>query len=243
MEREAMNERNRSNHEILMQRELLEEEEKLRLQRESMRRSQSLENEKALEEEKHKAEMENLRVEMEMKKKADIQSEQLRLETIVAKGQEERKQMMETVETVFSHASNFVVNVATVSPGKLMAIMGAVFSLILGYILVKELAAGLRQIVEQKLGRPSLVRETSRKRYIPCFLGLTPSKDEAVGEAYFQDVILEKALKARVVSLAMSIRNARKNKAPFRHILLYGPPGNQSPMYSLKPSKSSNRYR
>jgi ATPase family AAA domain-containing protein 3A/B len=106
----------------------------------------------------------------------------------------------------------------------------------------------LRSIIQTRLGRPALVRETSFSRSIlPEFLerslavayrilrkliGLEKSVSGADGgrvlpiiEATFKDVILETEAKERVILLAQATRNTKLSQAPYRHVLLHGPPG------------------
>jgi len=43
--------------------------------------------------------------------------------------------------------------------------------------------------------------------------------------SHFADVVLPGPLTERVTQLAVATRNAKQNQVPFRHLLLYGPPG------------------
>ena len=83
------------------------------------------------------------------------------------------------------------------------------------------------RFVESRLGKPSLVRETSRftasqftrnpwetaKRTFG--IGMT-SADALKG------IVLEETLESRLRSVAVSTANTKKNRAPFRHLLLHG---------------------
>jgi ATPase family AAA domain-containing protein 3A/B len=88
------------------------------------------------------------------------------------------------------------------------------------------------------MGKPKLIRETSRKslllQYLDIFceellsvLTRSDSKkhNEKCTEKMFKDVVLERALKQRVLSIVKSASKARKNNAPHRHVLFFGPPG------------------
>lgn len=86
--------------------------------------------------------------------------------------------------------------------------------------------------IEARLGKPSLIRETSRetglrsltgpvKRVVSRMMGAPdPSKTDVL-----DGVILEPTVSARLRSVAEATRHTKRNKAPFRHLLLYGPPG------------------
>ena len=76
---------------------------------------------------------------------------------------------------------------------------------------------------------PTLVRETSRRgiiRYIAGIIWATlvaltfRSKDDPFG-----DVVLSKDLDRRIRRMAKATSNAKRNRAPLRHALFYGPAG------------------
>jgi Holliday junction resolvasome RuvABC ATP-dependent DNA helicase subunit len=45
------------------------------------------------------------------------------------------------------------------------------------------------------------------------------------GEAALKEIVLEPNLDRRLRRVAVSTSNTKKNNAPFRHLLLHGPPG------------------
>lgn len=83
------------------------------------------------------------------------------------------------------------------------------------------------RFVEARLGKPSLVRETSRfsfgqlaRQPIPTtkrLLGIgTQEKDALKG------IVLKPNLDSQLTKIAVSTANTKKNNAPFRHLLLHG---------------------
>ena len=108
----------------------------------------------------------------------------------------------------------------------------------IGVYTARELARFCRILIESTLGRPKLIRETSRKSVpyqymtdIIVWLKVIWSPPEAVDqtrsnlELAFFDVALPKSLKDRLLSLAIAASRSKENNAPHRHILFYGPPG------------------
>lgn len=99
-------------------------------------------------------------------------------------------------------------------------------------------AAGIGgRFVEARLGKPSLVRETSRvtvsqmlKQPISSIQRLTglgvQSQDALKG------IVLEDKLDSQLRKIAVSTAHTKKNKAPFRHLLLHGPPGTGKTMFA-----------
>jgi len=93
------------------------------------------------------------------------------------------------------------------------------------------------RFVEARLGKPSLVRETSRfsfgqlvRQPIPTtkrLLGIgTQEKDALKG------IVLKPNLDSQLTKIAVSTANTKKNKAPFRHLLLHGAPGTGKTMFA-----------
>lgn len=83
--------------------------------------------------------------------------------------------------------------------------------------------------VESLLGKPSLIRETSKlspvdtvRHPVTTVKRLTRKADST---SAMEGLVLEEGLEERLKRLATAAANTRKNKAPFRNILLQGPPG------------------
>jgi len=94
------------------------------------------------------------------------------------------------------------------------------------------------------LGKPSLVRETSRlsagqlvKHPLLSFqriLGVGKNAEDAM-----QGIVLEKSLDSQLRKIALSTANTKKNRAPFRHLLLHGPPGTGKTLFARGLAKQS----
>ena len=97
----------------------------------------------------------------------------------------------------------------------------------------REMSRLIRSIIEATIGKPQVIRETTRKTMIPFILSHTAQLASYINpwrsvkgatsiDESFKDLILPMDLKDRVMDLADSARNARRHNAPFRHVLLYG---------------------
>jgi len=83
------------------------------------------------------------------------------------------------------------------------------------------------RFVEARLGKPSLVRETSRFTVSQLvrepvtvtkrFFGIGRQETDAL-----KGIVLEKNLDTQLRQIAVSTANTKKNRAPFRHLLLHG---------------------
>jgi ATPase family AAA domain-containing protein 3A/B len=86
------------------------------------------------------------------------------------------------------------------------------------------------RVIEARLGKPSLVRETSRHNILSAVRSPQAAMRRYFGNAStgsnaMKDIVLPRGLEERLQRVAVSTSNTKKNKAPFRHLLLYGPPG------------------
>jgi ATPase family AAA domain-containing protein 3A/B len=86
------------------------------------------------------------------------------------------------------------------------------------------------RIIEARLGKPSLVRETSRISASSLFKHpiTTMKRTFGIGAApqdAMKGIVLEEGLDSQLRKIAVSTSHTKKNRAPFRHLLLHGPPG------------------
>jgi ATPase family AAA domain-containing protein 3A/B len=81
--------------------------------------------------------------------------------------------------------------------------------------------------IEARLGKPSLIRETSRFSTTQFLRQPVESTKRLMGVgAHEQDalkgIVLEQSLDTQLRKIAVSTAHTKKNRAPFRHLLLHG---------------------
>ncbi|ETW04491.1 hypothetical protein H310_04754 [Aphanomyces invadans] len=161
----------------------------------------------------------------------DIEMQQLQA-TLAA----EQEKILRALQTAFDNIGNGAMTLLA-DTDKLLHFVGTVVAVAFGIYLTREIMRIAGRLVEQRLGKPSLVRETSRKG---GFFGWLRSVFQVpVGLESFQDVVVHAALETRLLGLARATRNAKKHNVPYRHLLLYGPPGTGKTMVAKRLAAAS----
>ncbi|KAH9127072.1 hypothetical protein AeMF1_002581 [Aphanomyces euteiches] len=184
----------------------------------------------------YNATLEKAVIDAESRIKQQRMNQDIEMQQLQAQFAAEKEKVLLALQATFDNLGNgFLVLISDVE--KLLNFVGTVVALAFGIYFTRE---GIRiggRIIEQRLGKPSLVRETSRES---GFWGWCMSWFRTpVGLESFADVVVHATLETRLLSLAKSTRNARKHGAPYRHLLLYGPPGTGKTMVAKRLAASS----
>jgi ATPase family AAA domain-containing protein 3A/B len=160
------------------------------------------------------------------RKNHDIRMEQLRQDR-----REARKTLMDGIrlagDTLGRGASEFLSN-----RSEMTAAVATLSAVALGVYAAKTGTGVAGRYIEARLGKPSLVRETSRRSALDVARHPLKSLVRAVRRGPVGDAlggsdgrpraIFASPLEARLRRVAESAANTKSNKAPFRHLLLYG---------------------
>lgn len=142
---------------------------------------------------------------------------------------------MAAINAIFTHLSISLATAAK-NPKQVLTFIAYICLFTSAVFLAKEMARVIRSIIEATIGKPQLIRETTRKtmpwslfsfvaRLVSYLIPWRKARNTIPIEDSFDDLILPQDMKERVMDLAFSARNARKHNAPFRHVLLYGVSG------------------
>uniref|UniRef100_A0A3B5A9R9 Microtubule-associated protein futsch-like n=1 Tax=Stegastes partitus TaxID=144197 RepID=A0A3B5A9R9_9TELE len=212
-------------------------EENLRKQEESVMKQEgmrkaTIEHEMEL---RHKNDL--LRVEAEAKARAQVERENADLirEQIRLKAAEHRQTVLESIRTagaVFGEGFRAFVS----DWDKLTATVAGLTLLAAGVYSARNATSVAGRYIEARLGKPSLVRETSRltvaeavKHPVKTAKRLRSRPQDAL-----EGVVLSAALEERVRDIAIATRNTRQNRGLYRNILMYGPPGTGKTLFAKK---------
>uniref|UniRef100_A0A673ZFL2 ATPase family AAA domain containing 3A n=1 Tax=Salmo trutta TaxID=8032 RepID=A0A673ZFL2_SALTR len=209
-------------------------EENLRKQEDSVTKQEAMrkatiEHEMAL---RHKNEL--LRVEAESAARAKVERENADLirEQIRLKAAEHRQTVLESIRTagaVFGEGFRAFVS----DWDKLTATVAGFTLLAVGVYSARNATGVIGRYIEARLGKPSLVRETSRITVGEAIKHPVKRLRSRPQDA-LEGVVLSPSLEERVRDIAIATRNTRQNKGLYRNILMYGPPGTGKTLFAKK---------
>ncbi|CAM9747262.1 unnamed protein product [Lampetra fluviatilis] len=227
----------RRRYEDQLKQQQLMNEENLRRQEDSVQKQESMrkatiEHEMEL---RHKNEM--LRIEAEARARGKVERENADLirEQIRLKAAEHRQTVLDSIKTagaVFGEGFRAFVS----DWDKVTAAAAGLTLLAVGVYTARNATGVAARYVEARLGKPSLVRDTSRLTLLEAVKH--PIK---VGKRFtskpldaLEGVVLSPRLEERVRDIAIATRNTRSNRGLYRNILMYGPPGTGKTLFAKK---------
>ena len=227
--------RKRMADQINAQRHLQEEERKKNeesLQRQEEIRRKTLEHEAAL---RQQTEMARVKAETEGKIMQERTNHDLILEKKRVEAKEYRDTILESIKlagtTIGSGIQDFVTD-----KEKLRNTALSLTALAFGIYAARTSTTVLGRYVESRLGKPTLVRETTKKNVLQMIKSPVSTMKLTFGtgsaDNALKNVVLEPTLEKRLTRVAVSTANTKKNRAPFRHLLLHGPPGTGKTMFA-----------
>ncbi|GAU98002.1 hypothetical protein RvY_09207 [Ramazzottius varieornatus] len=212
-------------------------DENLRKQEESIQKQEALkratiEHELSLRE---KLDIKRAEAQARAKAKAERENRDLILEKIRVEAGEKRTTTLESIKTAGSIVGaglNAFIN----DWDKVTAAAGGLTLLALGVYSAKMGTGVAARYVESRLGKPALVRETSRLTFFETLRHpwknikrlWTKQSDALAG------IVLKPELESRLRDIAITTRHTRKNNGFYRNLLMYGPPGTGKTLFAKK---------
>lgn len=164
---------------------------------------------------------------------------EVRLREMRAKMAEERRTRMEAIQSIFSGLGAGSKTLLE-DRSKMTALVGGLTALALGVYTARAGTRVAGNLLERKLMRPPLVRETSRFTWSRAIAGGGWKFPWSKQDAKIMDkIVLHEDLAERLNWTTNSLLNAKKNGTPFRHLMLYGPPGTGKTLFARTLSRQS----
>jgi len=219
------------------------QEDVLRKQEESVAKQEAMRKATLEHEMEMRAKADTKRIEAEMLARAKVERENqdLTLEQIRLKAKEHRNTVMEGITTAGS-VMGAGLQAFLNDWDKVVAAAAGASLLAVGYFTAKRATGVTASYVSARLGKPSLVRDTSRT---PLFeiakhpIKTVKKKMEAPQNA-LTGIVLAPALEARLRDVALATKNTKLNRGMYRNLLFHGPPGTGKTMFAKKLAMHSN---
>uniref|UniRef100_A0A915HHW0 ATPase family AAA domain-containing protein n=1 Tax=Romanomermis culicivorax TaxID=13658 RepID=A0A915HHW0_ROMCU len=131
-------------------------------------------------------------------------------------------------------ARSSVFNAFITDPQKIVSAVAGLSLLAVGFYTSKRGTGLLARYIEARIGKPALVRETSRitpletlKYPIKTFKQIAFRPKDPLG-----GVVLNPQLEARLRDIAITTKNTKRNNGLYRNVMFCGPPGTGKTMFA-----------
>lgn len=234
----------RSAEEDKIRREKLHQEEQLRRQSEALAYQEDLKKKTIDYEVKKKADLKMKQIEADYKARAVYERENIdiHLKSQQQKADDTRKTVLESIEkasTVIGQGfKTFITDwdkVRSTALG-LTLFAGGIYA-------AKHSVSITARAIESRIGRPKLLKETSRLNIIDLFSHPIKSFERIKAarrpQDALKDVIFKPAIEEELRDVAIATRNTKLNKSSYRNFMFYGPPGTGKTLFAKRLAQHS----
>lgn len=187
-----------------------------------------------------KNEMKRIEAELRGRAKVDRENQDIIKDQIRLKAKENRQTVLESIKTAGSVLGTGFQ--AFVSDWDRVTATAAGLTLLAVGVYAAKYGTGVgARYIESRLGKPSLVRETSRLTVIEAVKHPVKTAKRLITkpEDALTGIVLKPELEERLRDIAIATRHTKLNKGYYRNILMYGPPGTGKTMFAKSLAKHS----
>lgn len=161
---------------------------------------------------------------------------EVRLRELRAKAAEDRSTKLQAIEATLTGLADGA-RAMHEDPTKMVNLIAGLTTLCLGVYTARAATRVASTVLEKHLGRPPLVRETSRWTWRPQVVRWPWSSQDRPN--LFENIVLAEELSVRLDWTTNALLNAQQNGTPFRHVLLHGPPGTGKTLFARTLARNS----
>lgn len=234
----------RAAEEDKIRRERLHQEEQLRRQNEAIARQEELKKKTIDYELTKKADLKMKLIEADYKARAVYERDNvdIHLESQKLKADETRKTVLESIDkasTVIGEGfRSFITDWNKIRSTALGITLFAG-----GIYAAKHSVSITARAIEARIGKPKLLKETSRLNMIDLFSHPIKSFERIRAsrrpEDALKDVIFKPAIEEELRDVAIATRNTKVNKSFYRNFMFYGPPGTGKTLFAKRLAQHS----
>ena len=158
------------------------------------------------------------KLEVEGRIRAERENEDVALRKAEAEAKAARERWIAAIRAVADEAQAALSKLR--EPANAAAATGGLFGMVAAAYLGRALVQVLTAALQRWLGKPVLVRESSRSSWACSWSCCSRAR-----AANWNDVVLHPKLATAIARLRRSTTNAKRNGAPLRNIMFYGAPG------------------
>jgi len=234
----------RKRHDDQLDQDRKNNEEIMRRQEESVKQQETMRRETVEYQEKLRHENEMKRIEAKMRGQAKVERDNhdLNKEKIKLESSERRKTILEAVSSVGNMIGTGI-DALISNKEKIYGAATTVFFIAGGYYVAKHGTVMSARFLEARLGKPTLVRETSRANYKDTLrhpIAAAVRKWQGRNDAdALKGVVTAPSLANRLKVLVAATYFTKQNGGTYRNLLMYGPPGTGKTLFAKKLAMSS----
>nr|CDS27523.1 ATPase family AAA domain containing protein [Hymenolepis microstoma] len=210
-------------------------EETLRKQEESVQKQEALRRQTIEYESNLRHQNELKQIEFRLRGEAQVEREnrEIRLERSRVEAREHRETVLQSIQTAGSViGAGF--DAFLVDKNKVFTAVGAATVLAGGIYAAKFGMGTMARFIESRIGKPKLVRETSRLNTVDLIRHPIETAKKVLSKPGdpLKNIILEPTLEAHLRKIAIATRHTKANKGFYRNVLMAGPPGTGKTMFA-----------